>query len=241
MSPSGTKLTSQWSYVVALSSSKCRALLNGPALYVGCRQSCIDEARGANWWWWWWKGELCGSTLQLRERVWAGVCLPPYCQVCLYHHYHKYSCSGVFNLILPSQAPYEDIQEEDCLLNPAGTKCTSQSSYVIAVLSSMCHALLDVPAYYVGYSQPCIDEAPGANWWWWWWWWEGELCARALQLREHVFTATLPGVSLPPYSSKSIFPTLVVLIQEYSESPLLVPRARFTAVMHECPVMPKWY
>ena len=25
-------------------------------------------------------------TLQPRERVWAGVCLPPYCQVCLYHH-----------------------------------------------------------------------------------------------------------------------------------------------------------
>ena len=24
---------------------------------------------------------------------------------------HKYSCSGVFNFILPSQAPYEDIQE----------------------------------------------------------------------------------------------------------------------------------
>ena len=24
--------------------------------------------------------------MQLRERVWAGVCLPPLCQVCLYHH-----------------------------------------------------------------------------------------------------------------------------------------------------------
>ena len=66
---------------------------------------------------------------------------------------HKYSCSGVFNFILPSQAPYEDIQEEDCLMSPAGTKRTSQSSYVVAVSSSMCHALLDVPAcyMYVGY------------------------------------------------------------------------------------------
>ena len=76
---------------------------------------------------------------------------------------HKYSCSGVFNFILPSRAPYEDIQEEDCLMSPAGTKCTSQSSYVVAVSSSMCHALLDVPACSVGYHQPFIDEAPGAN------------------------------------------------------------------------------
>ena len=28
---------------------------------------------------------------------------------------------------------YEDIQEEDCLMSPAGTKRTSQSSYVVAV------------------------------------------------------------------------------------------------------------
>ena len=76
---------------------------------------------------------------------------------------HKYSCSGVFDFIIPSQAPYEDIQEEDCLMSPAGTKRTSQSSYVVAVSSSMCHALLDVPACYAGYRQPCIDQAPGAN------------------------------------------------------------------------------
>ena len=74
---------------------------------------------------------------------------------------HKYSCSDAFNFILPSQAPYEDIQEEDCLMSPAGTKRTSQSSYVVAVSSSMCHALLDVPACYAGYRQPCIDQAPG--------------------------------------------------------------------------------
>ena len=95
-------------------------------------------------------------------------------QACVYRHIarcvfttifsnHKYSCSGVFNFILPSQAPYEDIQEEDCLMSPAGTKRTSQSSYVVAVSSSMCHALLDVPACYAGYRQPCIDQAPGAN------------------------------------------------------------------------------
>ena len=76
---------------------------------------------------------------------------------------HKHSCSGVFNFILPSQAPYEDIQEEDCLMSPAGTKRTSRSSYVVAVSSAMCHALLDVPACYAGYRQPCIDQAPGAN------------------------------------------------------------------------------
>ena len=95
-------------------------------------------------------------------------------QACVYRHFarcgfttifinHKYSCSGVFNFILPSQAPYEDIQEEDCLMSPARTKRTSQSSYVVAVSSSMCHALLDVPACYAGYRQPCIDQAPGAN------------------------------------------------------------------------------
>ena len=94
-------------------------------------------------------------------------------QACVYRHIarcvfttifidHKYSCSGVFNFILPSQAPYEDIQE-DCLMSPAGTKRTSQSSYVVAVSSSMCHALLDVPACYAGYRQPCIDQAPGRN------------------------------------------------------------------------------
>ena len=95
-------------------------------------------------------------------------------QACVYRHIarcvfttifinHKYSCSGVFDFILPSQAPYEDIQEEDCLMSPAGTKRTSQSSYVVAVSSSMCHALLDVPACCAGYRQPCIDQAPGAN------------------------------------------------------------------------------
>ena len=46
---------------------------------------------------------------------------------------------------------------------PAGTKRTSQSSYVVALSSSMYHALLDVPACYAGYRQPCIDQAPGAN------------------------------------------------------------------------------
>ena len=47
-------------------------------------------------------------------------------------------------------------------MSPAGTKrrSTSQSSYVVAVSSSMCHALLDVPACYAGYRQPCIDQAP---------------------------------------------------------------------------------
>ena len=163
----------------------------------------IDQAPGANWWWWWWwEGELCARTLQPRERVWAGVCLPPYCQVCLYHHMinHKYSCSGVFNFILASQAPFEGIQEEDCLMSPAGTKRTSQSSYVVAVSSSMCHALLDVPACYAGYRQPCIDQAPGANWWWWWWW-EGELCARTLQPRERVWA----GVCLPPYCQVCLY------------------------------------
>ena len=126
---------------------------------------------------------------------------PPYCQVCLYHHMinHKYSCSGVFNFILASQAPYEDIQEEDCLMSPAGTKRTSQSSYVVAVSSSMCHALLDVPACYAGYRQPCIGQAPGANWWWWWW--EGELCARTLQPRERVWA----GVCLPPYCQVCLY------------------------------------
>ena len=44
-------------------------------------------------------------------------------------------------------------------MSPAGTKRTSQSSYVVAVSSSMCHALLDVPACYAGYRQPCIDQA----------------------------------------------------------------------------------
>ena len=52
-------------------------------------------------------------------------------------HTRKYSCSGGFYFILPSQAPYEDIQEEDCLMSPAGTKRTSQSSYVVAVSSSI--------------------------------------------------------------------------------------------------------
>ena len=48
---------------------------------------CIDLAPGANWWWWWWEGKLCARrTLQPREGVWAGVYLPPCCQVCIYHH-----------------------------------------------------------------------------------------------------------------------------------------------------------
>ena len=75
---------------------------------------------------------------------------------------HQYSCSGVFNFILPSQALYEDIQEEDSLMSPAGTKRTSQSSYVVAVSSSMCHALLDVPACYAGYRHWAMHR-PGAR------------------------------------------------------------------------------
>ena len=89
MSPAGPKRTSQSSYVVAVSSSMCHALLDVPACYAGYRQPCIDQAPGANWWWWWWEGELCARTLQPRERVWAGVCLPPYCQVCHYHHIYQ--------------------------------------------------------------------------------------------------------------------------------------------------------
>ena len=54
-------------------------------------------------------------------------------QACVYRHIvrcvfitifinHKYSCSGGFNFILLSQAPYEDIQEEDCPMSPAGQR-----------------------------------------------------------------------------------------------------------------------
>ena len=165
MSPAGTKRTSQSSYVVAVSSSMCHALLDVPACYAGYRQPCIDQAPGATDGG---GGEKESSVLELCSL--ESVCG----QACVYRHIagfvfttifinHKYSCNGVFNFILPSQAPYEDTQEEDCLMSPAGTKRTSQSSYVVAVSSSMCHALLDVPACYAGYRQPCIDQAPGAN------------------------------------------------------------------------------
>ena len=89
--------SSQSSYVVAVSSSMCLALLDVPACYAGYRQPCIDQAPGANWWSWWWEGELCVRTLQPRERVWAGVCLPPYCQVCLYHHIYQPCVRNIWN------------------------------------------------------------------------------------------------------------------------------------------------
>ena len=86
-------------------------------------------------------------------------------QACVYRHTarcvfttifinHKYSCSGVFNFILPSQAPHEDIQEEDYVAIELCRCCVI-----------LCHALLDVPACYAGYRQPCIDQALtlGAN------------------------------------------------------------------------------
>ena len=54
-------------------------------------------------------------------------------QACVYRHIarcvfttifinHKYSCSDVFNFILPSQAPYEDIQEEGVKLRMKTSK-----------------------------------------------------------------------------------------------------------------------
>ena len=129
-----------------------------------------------------WHRALLLTTTTISSRLAPGRCMAGgirhsrlvHQTACVYRHIarcvfttifinHKYSCSGVFNFILPSQAPYEDIQEEDCLMSPAGTKRTSQSSYVVAVSSSMCHALLDVPACYAEYRQPCIDQAPGAN------------------------------------------------------------------------------
>ena len=102
MSPAGTKRTSQSSYVVAVSSSMCHALLDVPACYAdtashaSTRRQARTDAGG---------GE--------KERSVPELCsLESVCgQACVYRHIarcvfttifinHKYSCSGVFNLIL---------------------------------------------------------------------------------------------------------------------------------------------
>ena len=48
-------------------------------------------------------------------------------------------------------------------MSPAGTKRTSQSSYVVAVSSSMYHALLDVPACYASTRRQARTDGGGGE------------------------------------------------------------------------------